>query len=129
MDAPTRLLLALLWLKVYPTWTVPGSLFAVEESMTRRSTRDVLAGLETRSRFPLERRTGRPRGRPLEQVVREFPAVAVRIDASEQLEKLEPGEGIGLDKGYTGIEAYHPEPCCYVPIKKPRGGELSPADR
>ncbi len=41
------------------------------------------------------------------------------------LEVLDPTEGVGADKGYVGLEQVHPEPACYVPHKKPPGGELT----
>ncbi|MGI9182646.1 MAG: transposase family protein [Longimicrobiaceae bacterium] len=202
LDAPTRLLAALVWLKLYPTWPVLGFLFDVEESAVRRSTKDVLLRLEAMAVFPLEQRTPaspasgagsqgppqegapkRPRGRSLAEVLQEEPELQILIDSREQrirrprgwqaqkpfysgkkkahtlkcqaavsvqgrvqaisasvpgstsdltllrgsgvLEVLDPTEGIGADKGYVGLEQAHPEEACYVPHKKPPGGDLT----
>jgi hypothetical protein len=84
LDPPTRLLAALVWLRLYPTWAVLGFLFGVEESATRRSTRDVLARLESRALFPLEQRPRRPQGRKLAQVIETCPVVEMIVDSHEQ---------------------------------------------
>src|SRR5690606_23099658 len=55
LDGPTRLLAALVCLKLDPTWKALGFVFGVEEPATRRSTQDVLARLESLAHFPLER--------------------------------------------------------------------------
>jgi hypothetical protein len=191
LNAPTRLLAARVWLKLYPTWPVLGYLFGVEESAVRRSTKDVLLRLEAMAVFPLEQRAPsaqrrspeRRQGRSLAQVVEEEPVLQILIDSREQrirrpkgwqnqkpfysgkkkahtlkcqaavsvdgrvqalshsvpgstsdltllrgsglLEVLEPLEGVGADKGYVGMEKEHQEPACYLPHKKPPGGELS----
>lgn len=84
LDVPTRLVAALVWLKLYPTWKVLGFLFGVEESSTRRSTHDVLTRLQTLARFPLEQRPRRSLGRSLAEVMEECPAVEVIVDSHEQ---------------------------------------------
>ncbi|MDQ3605301.1 MAG: transposase, partial [Gemmatimonadota bacterium] len=84
LNPETRLVQALVWFQVYPTWEVLGYLFGVDESVARRSTRDVLSVLESLSTFVLELRSGRPWGRSLAQVIQAFPAVEILIDATEQ---------------------------------------------
>ena len=84
LDAPTRLLAALVWLKLYPTWAVLGFLFGVEESATRRSTKDVLARLEGLATFPLERRPPRSPGKNLAVVIEACPVLEVLLDSREQ---------------------------------------------
>lgn len=84
LDPPTRLLATLVWLKLYPTWAVLGFLFGVEESASRRSTRDVLARLESLALFPLERRRRRAAGKSLEKLIAECPVVEVIVDSHEQ---------------------------------------------
>ncbi len=86
LDAPTRLLMALVWLKVYPTWQVLAYLFGVEERTARRSTRDVLSVLERMATFPLEQRErGRAKpGKALETVMEEHPELEVLLDSREQ---------------------------------------------
>lgn len=84
LDPPTRLLAALVWLRLYPTWAVLGFLFGVEESATRRSTQDVLARLEPMALFPLERRPRRTAGKNLAKLIADCPVVEVIIDSHEQ---------------------------------------------
>lgn len=86
LDTPTRLLMALVWLKVYPTWEVLGYLFGIDERSARRSTRDVLAVLEKVATFPLEQRQrGRAKpGRALEEVMQAHPELEVLLDSREQ---------------------------------------------
>lgn len=84
LDPPTRLLAALVWLKLHPTWAVLGFLFGVEESATGRSTRDVLARLESLALFPLEPRRGRKVGKSLAELVEEHPVVEMIVDSRER---------------------------------------------
>jgi hypothetical protein len=187
LDAPTRLVMTLVWLKVYPTWEVLGFLFGIHERTARREVRDVLEVVKKLARFPLEQRRPRKQGHNLAEVIEQFPAVEILIDSHEQrirrptgwtkqkpyysgkkkahtlkcqaavsltgrvqaisrsvpgstsdpallrtsgvLRKLKPGEGVGVDKGYVGIDKDHPPSACYVPYKKPPGGELTSAQK
>src|SRR5438270_6085260 len=54
-DLPTRLLLALIWLKVYPTYEVLGLLFGLHKRNAQRNARDVLEVLEALDDFPFDR--------------------------------------------------------------------------
>jgi hypothetical protein len=187
LDASTRLLMSLVWLKVYPTWEVLGYLFGIHERTARREVADVLEVLKKLARFPLEQRRPRKQGHNLAEVVEQFPAVEVLIDSHEQrirrptgwtkqkpyysgkkkahtlkcqasvstrgrvqaisrsvpgstsdpallrksgvLGKLRPDEGVGVDKGYVGIDKEHPASACYVPHKKPPGGKLTQEEK
>lgn len=88
LDPPTRLLMALVWLKLYPTWTTLGYLFSVEETTARRDTREVLRILETLASFAREKsgegRAQGKHGRTLAEVIEQCPAVEVLVDAKEQ---------------------------------------------
>ena len=84
LDAPTRLLMALVWLKVYPTWEVLAYLFGLDERSARRSTRDVLQVLECVATFPLEQRKRGQHGRALNEVLEAHPVLEVLIDSREQ---------------------------------------------
>lgn len=84
LDAPTRLVMTLTWLKVYPTWEVLAYLFGVDERSARRSTKDMMSVLETVATFPLEKREKGKHGKSLERVLEEFPVVEVLIDSREQ---------------------------------------------
>jgi hypothetical protein len=94
LDAPTRLLMALVWLKVYPTWEVLGYLFGVDERTARRSTRDVLEVLQGLATFPLEKRErGRAQpGKAFEQVMEEHPVLEVLLDSREQRVRRPTGQ-------------------------------------
>lgn len=92
LDAPTRLVMALTWLKVYPTWEVLAYLFGEDERSARRSTNDVLAVLKTVATFPLERRERGKHGRSLAAVVEVLPVVEVLIDSREQRIRRPTGE-------------------------------------
>jgi hypothetical protein len=185
LDAPTRLLAALVWLKLYPSWAVLGYLFGVEESATRRSTHDVLERLEGLATFPLERRPPRrAAGRSLAEIFEQEPCVEILVDSHEQKTRrpkgwdaqkpfysgkkkthtlktqaavdlsgrvqavsesvpgsvhdltlletsalaaqLAPTEALCGDKAYLGAEQRLGGVDVYTPVKKPRGGELTP---
>lgn len=83
LDAPTRLLATLVWLKLYPTWDVLGFLFGVESSASRRSVKDVLARLQASALFPLEKRPPRSQGRKLAEVIEVCPTVEIIVDSHE----------------------------------------------
>jgi DDE superfamily endonuclease/Helix-turn-helix of DDE superfamily endonuclease len=81
----TRLLLALVWLRVYPTYELLGWLFGLDKSNAWRNAQDVLEVLDTMTDFPFDRPD--PRRRKLQTaaaVMEAFPEVRVIIDAKEQ---------------------------------------------
>src|SRR5215472_15959394 len=53
-DLRGRLLLALVWLKVYPTYEVLGLLFGLDKGNARRNVLDVLEALELLDGFPFD---------------------------------------------------------------------------
>ena len=55
LDDRTQLLLALFWLRVYPTYEVLGFFFARHKTNARHTARVVLAVLRTLDRFPSNR--------------------------------------------------------------------------
>jgi DDE superfamily endonuclease len=85
LDLRHRLLLALVWLKVYPTYEVLGLLFGLDKGNALRNARDVLEVLEALDDFPFDRPPeGRPKGRSLAAVMDAYPAVRLVIDSKEQ---------------------------------------------
>jgi hypothetical protein len=85
-DLRHRLLLALVWLKVYPTYEVLGLLFALHKRNAQLNVRDVLATLESLDDFPCDRpdRGDRQPAGSLAAVMTAFPAVRLVIDSKEQ---------------------------------------------
>jgi hypothetical protein len=85
LDTPTRLLMTLLWLRVYPTYEVLGWLFGLEESNACENVQDTLAVLETLADFRFERPAAqRAKLGSKEAVFDAFAAVEVIIDGKEQ---------------------------------------------
>jgi len=85
LDLPTRLLMTLLWLRVYPTYEVLGWLFGLEKSNAWENVQDALAVLETLADFPFERPAAeRAKLGTKEAVFDAFPEVKVIIDGKEQ---------------------------------------------
>jgi hypothetical protein len=81
----TRLLLALVWLRVYPTYELLGWLFGLDKSNAWHNTRDVPEVLDTTTDFPLDRPDpDRRKLQTAEAVMEAFPEVRVVIDAKEQ---------------------------------------------
>jgi IS5 family transposase len=85
-DLRHRLLLALVWLKVYPTFEVLGLLFSLDKGNARRNLLEVLEVLAGLDEFPFDHD---PKGRParlrsVEAVMEAFPAVRLVIDSKEQ---------------------------------------------
>jgi IS5 family transposase len=81
----TRLLLVLVWLRVYPTYELLGWLFELDKSNAWHNTQDVLEILDTMTDFPFDRPDpDRRKLQTAEAVMAAFPEVRVIIDAKEQ---------------------------------------------
>lgn len=84
-DDRHRLLLALVWLRIYPTYEVLGFFFNLHKRNAQLNVRDVLAILETLDAFPFDRPgLQRKKLRSAEEVMTAFPEVRVLIDSKEQ---------------------------------------------
>jgi DDE superfamily endonuclease len=84
-ELSTRLLMALVWLRIYPTYEVLGWLFGLEKSNAWENVQDALAVLETLADFPFERPAAdRVKLGTKEAVIEAFPQVKVIIDGKEQ---------------------------------------------
>ena len=100
LDDRTQLLLALFWLRVYPTYEVLGFFLGLHKTNARHTARAVLAVLRTLDDFPLDdpdpaART--PVGKA-DQVMAAFPAVRLVIDGKEQ--RTERPTGYSRQKPY-----------------------------
>jgi hypothetical protein len=84
-DLRDRLLMALVWLRIYPTYEVLGWLFGLDRSNAWHNVQEALATLGQMASFPLEGRPEQPRrlASP-DDVFKAFPDVRLVIDASEQ---------------------------------------------
>jgi hypothetical protein len=81
-----RLLLALFWLRVYPTLQLLGCFFSLDKTSAEDILKDVLATLGTMACFTLEHPGGRyGKLHTMEQVVSAFPDVLLVMDAGEQM--------------------------------------------
>lgn len=84
-DACDRLLMALMWLRVYPTYEVLGFFFGLHKRNAQLNVLSALEVLDSLSDFP----SGRPgpdrkKARSAAEVMAAFPCVRVIIDAKEQ---------------------------------------------
>ncbi len=102
----TRLLMALVWLKLYPTWEVLGYLFGVHETTAMRDAKDVLQTLEALGTFPLER-PKRKHGRSLAEVIESVPEVRVLVDSKEQRIRRPSGGWEAQKPYYSGKKKAH----------------------
>jgi DDE superfamily endonuclease len=84
-DDRHRLLMALVWLRVYPTYELLGLFFALHKRDAQLNVRGALAVLDTLDDFPFGR-PGRDRKklRSAAEVMAAFPAVRAVIDSKEQ---------------------------------------------
>jgi len=84
-DGRTRLLMALVWLRTYPTYEVLAFLFSLNKGNAQRSVVDVLATLEAHTVFVCERPAQeRQKLRSVQALMDAFPDVRLVIDAKEQ---------------------------------------------
>jgi hypothetical protein len=187
-SAADRLLMPLMWLRIYPTYEVLGFFFDLHKRNAQLGVRSALEVLDSLSDFPFDRPGGdRKKMRSPAEVMAAFPDVRFIIDAKEQrinkpageeaqkpyysgkkkthtiktqfvvnprgqievvsgsvpgsthdltvlrssdvLARLKDKEGAMLDKGYGGVDKDYPDIPLVLPVKKPRGGELSDEQR
>lgn len=100
-----RLLLALLWLRVYPTLEVLGFFFGLDKTNAEDNLKDVLATLDTMTSFACDHPTkDRPKMRSAQAVMDAFPDVCLIIDAKEQRIQRPGGED---DKGNSRQKPFY----------------------
>src|SRR5262245_50876759 len=93
-DPPSRLLITLVWLRIYPTYELLGRLFGLRKSNAWEAVQDALAVLETLADFPFGwPAAGRKKRATKQAVLDAFPQVAVIIDAEEQPFRRPRGRG------------------------------------
>lgn len=109
-DLRGRLLLTLVWLKVYPTYEVLGLLFDLDKGNARRNVLDILEALDTFDDFPFDRPDGDPSRRPLGcvgEVMDAFPHVRLVIDSKEQRVQRPGGPHQRQKPYYSGKKRAH----------------------
>jgi len=79
-----RLLLALIWLRVYPTYAVLGFIFELDKSNVCRNLKPVLAMLREQIGNEIVWPDKQQRQRKMAQFMQDFPEVAAIVDATEQ---------------------------------------------
>jgi hypothetical protein len=84
-DDRHRLLMALVWLRIYPTYELLGFFFGLHKRNAQLNVRAVLAVLETLEDFPFDSPgADRRKIRTVDQVMTAFPTVRLVIDGKEQ---------------------------------------------
>lgn len=103
-DERDRLLIALWWLRVYPTYEVLGFFFTLNKTNARRNVERILETLEGMAEFPFERPSAeRVKLRSVRAVMEAFPEIAVIVDTKEQRIQRPSGkdsEGKSKEKPY-----------------------------
>lgn len=99
-DDRHRLLMALVWLRVYPTYELLGFFFGLHKRNAQLNVRDALAVLDTLDNFPFDRPgPGRKRLGSATEVMAAFPEVRVIIDSKEQR--------VNRPRGYDAQKPYY----------------------
>jgi len=102
-----QLLLAVVWLRLYPTHEVLGYLFGVSDSAVWRVIDRVLPVLEQAGRDTMRMPDpGKKHRRTLEQLLHDTPELAVVIDSFEQRVQR-PQERAEADRYYSGKRRQH----------------------
>jgi hypothetical protein len=83
LDEGNRLLLALIWLRVYPTYEVLGFIFNLHKSNVSRNLKPILDILSKHLEIEWPDKTER-RKKSLNEFMQDFPDVTVIVDATEQ---------------------------------------------
>jgi IS5 family transposase len=98
-DDRHRLLMALAWLRTYPTYELLGFFFGLHKRNAQLNVRDALAVLDAIDDFPFDR-PGRDRKKlhSVTEVMAAFPEVRVVIDSKEQ--RVNRPTGYGAQKPY-----------------------------
>jgi len=103
-----RLLMALVWLRVYPTYELLGFYFGLHKRNAQLNVRATLAVLDTLDDFPFDRpgRDRRPLSTPA-QVMDAFPQVRLVIDGKEQRVHRPGGPYQAQKPYYSGKKKTH----------------------
>ena len=84
LDTRERLLMAIIWLRLYPTYDVLGFLFDLDKSNVGRNLKRVLAVLREQLGDEVKWPDKARRKQKAEAFMQEFPEVVAIVDATEQ---------------------------------------------
>lgn len=104
-DTRNRLLMAMIWLRVYPTYDVLGFIFELHKSNIGRNLQPILAVLRKHLTVEWPDEAGR-RKKSLDKFMEEFPEVAAIVDATEQ-PTYRPKDKEAQKKYYSGKKTRH----------------------
>lgn len=105
-DARNRLLMALIWLRVYPTYDVLGFIFDLDKSNVQRNLKPVLAVLRAELGAEIEWPDKTRRKKKLGEFVAEFEEVVAIVDATEQPTQR-PQDDTTQAQHYSGKKKRH----------------------
>jgi DDE superfamily endonuclease len=98
-DARNRLMMALVWLRIYPTYEVLGFFFGLHKRNAQLNVRAALAALDSLDDFPSDRPSrDRPKLRSAAEVMAAFPQVRLVVDGKEQ--RINRPQGYDAQKPY-----------------------------
>jgi hypothetical protein len=111
-DDRHRLLMALVWLRLYPTYELLGFFFGLHKRNAQLNVRAVLDILDTFDDFPFDR-PGRDRRKlsTTEQVMTAFPSVRLVIDGKEQRVQRPQASHEAQKPYYSGKKKTHTLKC------------------
>ena len=105
-DARNRLLMALIWLRIYPTYDVLGFIFDLDKSNISRNLKGVLAVMVDQLDDEIEWPDKARRKQKMDQFMQEFPEVAAIVDATEQPTQR-PQDPVEQKRHYSGKKKRH----------------------
>jgi DDE superfamily endonuclease len=105
-DARNRLLMAMIWLRIYPTYEVLGFVFDLHKSNIGRNLEVVLAVLREGLGNEIQWPDKTQRQRKMDDFMRDFPEVVAIVDATEQ-PILRPQDDETQKKHYSGKKRRH----------------------
>ena len=105
-DARNRLLMAMIWLRIYPTYDVLGFLFDLNKSNIGRNLAGVLAVLRDVLGDEIQWPDKSQRQRKMDEFMQDFPAVVAIVDATEQPIQR-PTDDETQKKHYSGKKKRH----------------------
>jgi hypothetical protein len=105
-DVRNRLLMAMIWLRVYPTYEVLGFIFDLNKSNICRNLKGVLTELRERLGDEVAWPDQERRKQKMDRFMQEFPEVAAIVDATEQPTQR-PKDAEAQKDHYSGKKRRH----------------------